>query len=192
MKFNSQKIGSSLKKVGTKDGFKTVLWLIVLAFVIYFAKQIFNIINGFIKGGPSPQEQLEIEAAKNEFNEYKRSFRADPNPTVTKSKALELDKLFQSHLPDAVAIAKIITSMTVEQFVFVFVEYGIKPNEVWINSQGDLCDQLLKVKDHDVTFLFKKGYYDKIRNYILVVANTPTVIKRSGLSARMKKISNIS
>lgn len=188
---NLSNIGKSIKGYGSKDGAKTILWLVIIGFLLYFSKQIFTLINGWIKGGPSDEEKAVIEASKLEFEKYKQLISKIPSDkALVASKVAEAQNILNNHFVSFPDLYKCLGSLSPENLMHVFVAFGVRANENFFNSVGDLSDWILKANDTSFNPL-DSGYKKLIKDRFLFVGSVAAP-KISGLAARLNKLKGLS
>jgi len=195
MKISSQKVGSSLKGIGTKDSAKTLLWLIAIGFILFFSKKVFSWINGLLNFGKTETaENLAIVAAgKTEFSDYSRTFKWSATGVSTALIDTEVAQAVQymsGWKTDWTSLNAMIVKMTPVHFIGFFIKFGVRINDEFSNQAGDFVDWLNMEKGSSILAYTGVDPTSPIKNYLNKMVIPYSNNAFPSITTRLKKINN--
>lgn len=193
MKFNTDKIGSSAKKLGTKDSFKTILWLMAIFAVLFFGKKLFSFIKGlFDWGGKESEENLAIiQADKAYFDDLTRRFKwsaTGVSDSVLNGEVARAIQYMSGYTTNWIELNRMITGMSGTHFIGFYIRFGSRINDEFSNQAGDFVEWINFEKSNSpMSLLIDQA--GPIKNY-LNKSIIPTVTAYNGMAQRLNKINN--
>jgi len=191
MKFNTDKIGSSAKKLGTKDSFKTILWLMAIFAVLFFGKKLYSLIQGIFNWGKteSAENQAVLLAGKDEFARLEKGFNwstTGVSMTVINSEVAQAIQYMSGYTTNWTELNKMIVKMHPNHFVGFFIKFGVRINDEFANQAGDFV-QWLNYEKQNSPIAWVTDPTSAIKIYLTKYV-IPFVNKYDGMGARLKAL----
>jgi len=191
MKYDVNKIATGAKKLGTKDSFKTILWLMAIFAILFFGKKLYSLVQGLFNWGKTETaENLAVlQTGKQEFSALEKRFNwstTGVSITVIESEVAQAVQYMSGYTTNWGELNKMITKMHPNHFVGFFIKFGVRINDEFSNQAGDFIQWLNYEKQNspiawvtDPTSAIK-AYLNK---YVI-----PFVTKYDGMQARLKAL----
>lgn len=191
--FKLDNIGKTAKQVGSKGGFKTILWLMAIVAVLFFGKKLFSFIKGiFDWGEKESEENLQIMAiGKKEFDDLSKKFdwsKTGVPMTTIETEVARAVQYMSGYQTDWTNLNKMVVGMTQVHFIGFFIKFGVRINDEFQNQAGDFIDWINFEKSNSPIALIIDPT-TPIKSYLNKTV-IPFISKFPALQSRLKKINS--
>lgn len=159
-------VSSNYKKtiasVGSKKGFSVVVWLLIIATLLYFFKTIASYITKFFGGAKTDEQALAEVQQKQAIDYIKNKYAGIYSKTPRQrqyyiSLANDLEQQMNKSKTDFKALYSTIKNLTDTELLAVYIEFGTRMNYEWTNEQGDLVDWVIMEDKMSPLDFFKRS-----------------------------------